>query len=58
MSQVPEPSMPSTPATVPPPLGGPPAKPDRLYQVAAWIVIVSGILLIGVLVLFLVWMIG
>ena len=46
MSETPEASVPPTPAAAPPP------NLDRLYQVAAWVVILGGIILIVVTILF------
>jgi hypothetical protein len=45
MSQTPE-------SWVPPASAAPPPKPERLYQVAAWVVIVGGIILIVANILF------
>jgi hypothetical protein len=47
MSQTPEPPVPPAPAALPP-------NSETLYRVAAWVVIIGGIILIAVSVLFIV----
>jgi hypothetical protein len=47
MSQTPEPLVPPAPAALPP-------NSETLYRVAAWVVIIGGIILIAVSVLFIV----
>jgi hypothetical protein len=54
MSETPQPSIPPSPIT-PPPLAPPPAHSERLYQVAAWVAIIAGVVLIAVVVLRFAW---
>jgi hypothetical protein len=54
MSETHQPSIPPSPIT-PPPLAPPPAHSERLYQVAAWVAIIAGVVLIAVVVLRFAW---
>jgi hypothetical protein len=55
MSETPEPSIPPSPATPPPAATPPPPRPDWLYQVAAWVAIIAGLIFIGLTILWLVF---
>ncbi|MGB6207708.1 hypothetical protein [Mycobacterium sp.] len=52
MSETPPSSIP------PPPVSPTPAHPERLYQVAAWVAIIAGVLLIAVVALRVAWFLG
>jgi hypothetical protein len=57
MSETTQPPIPPFPAT-PPPATPPPATPphsERLYQVAAWVAIIAGVVLIAVVILRFAW---
>jgi hypothetical protein len=54
MSETPEPSIPPSPGA-PPPVVVPAPDSERLYQVAAWVAIISGITLILVVSLKFAW---
>ncbi len=51
MSETPESSVPPVPAPPPPAFAAPPGKHDPLFQAAAWVAIVAGILFIVVTIL-------
>jgi hypothetical protein len=57
MSDIPEPSTPPPPVA-PPPMPAPAPHSERLYQAAAWVAIVAGVVLIGVVILKFAWMLG
>ncbi|UMB69990.1 hypothetical protein [Mycobacterium paraterrae] len=57
MSETPEPSS-SPPPDVPAPILAPAPQSERLYQVAAWVAIVAGVTLIGVVLLKFAWVLG
>ena len=57
MSETSEPSNPPPPAALAPILA-PSPQSERLYQVAAWVAIVAGILLIAVVILKFAWVLG
>jgi len=57
MSETPEPSN-SPPQAVPAPILAPAPQSERLYQVAAWVAIVAGVTLIGVVLLKFAWVLG
>jgi hypothetical protein len=54
MSETPPPSAPPPPVA-PPPVTLPQEHSERLYQVAAWVAIVAGVLLIAVVALRFAW---
>jgi hypothetical protein len=54
MSETSQPSIPPSPAP-PPPVAPPPRHSDRLYQAAAWVAIVAGVVLIAVVILRFAW---
>jgi hypothetical protein len=54
MSETSQPSIPPYPVA-PPPVVPPQEHSDRLYQVAAWVAIVAGVLLIAVVILRFAW---
>jgi hypothetical protein len=54
MSETPQPSIPPSPVA-PPPVAPAPAHSERLYQVAAWVAIIAGVVLIAVVVLRFAW---
>jgi hypothetical protein len=54
MSETSQPSIPQSPAT-PPPVAPPPPHSERLYQGAAWVAIVAGVVLIAVVILRFAW---
>jgi hypothetical protein len=59
MSETPQPSIPPSPVTPSPVAPSPVAPPrehsERLYQVAAWVAIIAGVVLIAVVVLRFAW---
>jgi hypothetical protein len=55
MSETPDPSSPPPPAAQAP---IPAPQSERLYQVAAWVAIVAGVMLIAVVILKFVWALG
>ncbi len=57
MSESSEPSAPPQPAA-PVPLLAPTPQSERLYQAAAWVAIVAGVTLIGVVILKFAWVLG
>jgi hypothetical protein len=57
MSEIPDPTGPPPPAE-PAPIPAPSPQSERLYQVAAWVAIVSGLTLIAVVVLKFIWVLG
>jgi hypothetical protein len=57
MSETSDPSSPPPPAATAPILA-PSPQSERLYQVAAWVAIVSGVTLIAVVVLKFAWVLG
>jgi hypothetical protein len=57
MSQTSDPSSPPPPA-VRAPIPASPGQSERLYQVAAWVAIVSGVTLIAVVILKFDWVLG
>jgi hypothetical protein len=54
MSETPQPSIPPYP-TAPPPVVPPQGNSERLYQAAAWVAIVAGVVLIALVVLRFAW---
>jgi hypothetical protein len=54
MSETPQPSIPPSPVA-PPPVAPPQEHSERLYQVAAWVAIIAGVVLIAVVVLRFAW---
>jgi hypothetical protein len=54
MSETPQPSIPPSPVA-PPPLLPPQPHSERLYQAAAWVAIIAGVLLIAVVILRFAW---
>lgn len=54
MSETPQPSIPPYPAA-PPPVVPPQGHSERLYQAAAWVAIVAGLVLIAVVILRFAW---
>jgi hypothetical protein len=54
MSETSQPSIPPSPAA-PPPVPPPPPHPERLYQAAAWVAIIAGVVLIAVVILRFAW---
>lgn len=54
MSQTPQPPIPPPPVA-PPPVVAPQEHSERLYQVAAWVAIIAGVMLIAVVVLRFAW---
>lgn len=57
MSETPEPFTPSPPAA-PAPILAPAPQSERLYQAAAWVAIIAGVTLIGVIFLKFAWVLG
>jgi hypothetical protein len=57
MSETPDPTSPP-PTAAPAPILAPSPRSERLYQVAAWVAIVSGVTLIAVVILKFVWALG
>ncbi|HXY66342.1 MAG TPA: hypothetical protein VEI45_18775 [Mycobacterium sp.] len=54
MSETPQPSTPPSPVA-PPPIVPPQEHSERLYQAAAWVAIVAGVVLIAVVILRFAW---
>jgi hypothetical protein len=54
MSETSQPSIPPYPVA-PPPVAPPQEHSERLYQVAAWVAIVAGVMLIAVVILRFAW---
>ena len=54
MSETPQPSIPPSPVA-PPPIVPPQEHSERLYQAAAWVAIVAGVVLIAVVILRFAW---
>jgi hypothetical protein len=54
MSETPQPSIPPSPVA-PPPLLPPQPHSERVYQAAAWVAIIAGVLLIAVVILRFAW---
>ena len=54
MSETPQPSIPPYPVA-PPPAVAPQERSERLYQAAAWVAIVAGVVLIPVVILRFAW---
>lgn len=54
MSETPQPSIPPSPVA-PPPVAPSQEHSERLYQVAAWVAIIAGVVLIAVVVLRFAW---
>jgi hypothetical protein len=54
MSETPQPSIPPS-SVAPPPIAAPQEHSERLYQLAAWVAIIAGVVLIAVVVLRFAW---
>ena len=54
MSETSQPSIPPSPAA-PPPVPPSPPHSERLYQAAAWVAIIAGVVLIAVVILRFAW---